>query len=327
MEVDPTVAGFDAGALAAAVAKAESTERLLSLVVLRHGRLVSESYFRGNNRDALNDVRSVTKSVVGALVGIAIEEGDVDGLDQTIGELLATSSISLTAEQEAIKVRDLLTMTSGFEWDESTTSGYNDWVTSPDPLRYVLDRPLAHPPGSTFTYNSAAVHLLGVVLEEATGTPLPTFAEQHLFAPLGITDVAWEQIAVNRVNGGAGIDLRPRDLAKFGQLMLQDGISGSTAVLPSGWVMQLTTPQFAWRTRYGPLLNMSYGSLWWTEDAGPNQRAFLAWGYGGQFIYVVPGQDLVMVATTDWRGVGSSSDSVARGALELLVSDVVAAAR
>jgi len=319
--------GFDASALASAVQRAEGIDRLLSLVVVRGGRLVSESYFEGNRPDSLNDVRSVTKSIVGMLTGIALDQGHVSSPDQTLDELLAGSSISLDSVQMTISVRHLLNMAGGFQWDESTTAGYNAWRVATDHVRYLLDQPFASAPGVAFTYNSAAVHLLGVVLEEAAGTTLPEFARQHLFAPLGIAEAAWEELPLNRVNGGAGVDLRPLDLAKLGQLMLQDGSSGTQRVLPAGWVTELSEPAHTWRNTYGPLNALSYGGLWWTEDGGGNHEAFFAWGFGGQFIYVVPELDIVVVTTTQWRGGAGIADALARDVLDLVVNEVVASAR
>ena len=322
----PEDEGFVLSEFESAFDRAARTDRLSSLLVVRHGRLVGEAYFRGRNRSTLNDVRSVTKSVVSTLVPLAIENGVLEDLDQPIGALLNPGTATLTEEQAAITVAQLLTMSSGFEWDEATTAGYNAWVTSPDPLRHLLDRPLTSAPGSTFVYNSAAVHLLGVVLEDAAGRSLPDMADAWLFGPLGIEVAVWEAFDDGRVNGGSGIDLRSRDLARLGTLMLQDGVSGTNRILPEGWVEAATVPAFSWRASYGPLSAMSYARLWWTDDAAPT-RAFFAWGFGGQFIYVVPDLHLVVVATTEWQGSGSSATAVTQDVLDLVVNGVVASAR
>ncbi|HEX9547836.1 MAG TPA: serine hydrolase, partial [Acidimicrobiales bacterium] len=146
--------------------------------------------------------------------------------------------------------------------------------------------------------NSAAVHTLGVVLEDAAATPLPRYATDHLFGALGVDTVAWEPLDRGTVNGGSVIALRPRDLLKFGQLFLQRGWSGDASVVPESWVDSVTRPHFSWRTVVGPLQRVTYGMLWWVSDIDP--AAYFAWGYGGQVVYVVPDRDLVVVATTDW---------------------------
>jgi CubicO group peptidase (beta-lactamase class C family) len=179
-------------------------------------------------------------------------------------------------------------------------------------------------PGSEFLYNSAAVHLLGVLLEETVARPLPEYADEHLFGPLGIGVRRWEAMPGDRVNGGAGIDLRPRDLARLGQLFLQEGVSGDRQIIPASWVSLATAPAFTWSSQSGPIDDLSYGYLWWVDRT---RNAYFAWGYGGQFVYVVPDRDLVVVTTTQWRllsqdgGPGPLTDAV----LEIIVNGIVPA--
>jgi CubicO group peptidase (beta-lactamase class C family) len=287
---------------------------------------VVEEYYRGNHRDSLNDLRSVTKSVVSTLTGLAIQEGYLNGLDQTLGELLPTAPYQFP-EQRGISLRDLLTMSGGFDWFEHGAIGYNDWILSEDRVAYLLGKPLMDPPGLHFNYNSAAVHLLGVVLTEATGLELPELADQLLLGPLGIPHSRWEPLGPH-FNGGAGIDLRPRDLARLGQLFLQGGLSGHRRILSESWIRQATTPAYSWRAPFPPLTAVSYGFLWWTHDDNRGD-AFLAWGYGGQFLYVVPDLNLVVVATTEWRGVSSDegADAVEGAVLDVIVNHVIPAVR
>jgi CubicO group peptidase (beta-lactamase class C family) len=137
-------------------------------------------------------------------------------------------------------------------------------------------------------------------VEKATGTSLPSYADQVLFGPLGIRERAWEELDGGYVNGSSGLDLRARDLARFGQLVLQRGWSGNRSIVSRPFVEAATTRRYATLGRVGPISDLSYGYLWWTDDA---RRAFLAWGFAGQFVYVAPELDLVVVATTEWRGV------------------------
>jgi CubicO group peptidase (beta-lactamase class C family) len=216
-------------------------------------------------------------------------------------------------------------MTSGYQWNEDTGDDFNQWIAADNHVQYLLDRAHATAPGATFTYNSAAVHTLGVVLQDAAAMPLPRYAAP-LFTALGVDTVAWESLDRGTVNGGAGIALRGRDLLKFGQLFLQRGWSGDRSLVPEAWVDEATRPQFAWRTTVGPLSRVTYGMLWWVSDAAP--AAFYAWGYGGQFVYVVPSRDLVVVATTDWSGPSDMTpQALAAAALGVIVNDVVPAAR
>jgi CubicO group peptidase (beta-lactamase class C family) len=324
----PTSQAMDADALARAALEAADISRVRSLLVVRNGRLVLEQYFRGNHADSLNDVRSVTKSVMSTLTGIALEQGHLSGLDQTLGDFLGPELEGLDPGKAEISIGDVLTMTTGLEWPENngSQSAYNDWIRSGDWVSHVLGQPLVDPPGSRFNYNSGAIHLLGIVLERATGQRLPDFADAHLFGPMGVDRVAWEAFSDGTFNGGAGIDIRPRDLARFGQLFLQDGHDGLHQRVPLAWVRTASRPAFSWQASYGTLSALSYGFLWWTNGELPD--AFFAWGYGGQLVYVVPSLQLVVVTTTEWRGLSAEGgpDALTQSLLELVVDGIVPAA-
>ncbi len=325
VESAPADAGLDATALAAATAEAATLPRFRSLLVARHGRLALERYFGGADAATLFDVRSVTKSVVSALTGIALRDQVLPSVDVPVAGYLSPPYV-LDDASRGITVRHLLTMSSGFQWNEDNVADYNLWIVAGDHVQYLLDRPHASPPGAQFTYNSAAVHTLGVVLQRAAATPLPQYARGRLFAPLGIDAVAWEALDRGTVNGGSGIQLRGRDLLKLGQLYLQRGWSGERSLVPEAWIDDTTRPRFAWRNDYGAQKNVTYGMLWWVSDASP--AAFFAWGYGGQFVYVVPGRDLVVVATTNWRALTETTPiALAEDVLGIIVRDVVPAAR
>ena len=308
------------------LARARANPRILSVLAAKDGRLVVEEYFGVGHADSLNDVRSVTKSVVSALTGAAVERGDL-ALDDPIAGHLEAVTGRLPPEKAAVTVRQLLAMTSGFEWNESGGGGsYYEWITSDDPVGHLLAKPLSDPPGRRFNYNSAAVHLLGIVLEQATGASLPDLAQQMLFGPAGVTRARWEPLGAGRHNGGAGLDLRPRDLARFGQLFLQGGRSGLRQVLPSGWVELSTAEKFGWRTDSGSLRGISYGFLWWVAP-GAAEPFYFAWGYGGQYVVVVPGLNLVVVATNDWRGVGADAEFYEQETVEIVLRYLVPAFR
>jgi len=325
LRASPGEVGVSASALLGAADDASGIPLFRALLVARHGRLVAEDYFGGTDSTTLFDVRSVTKSVVCALTGIALRDGVLPGTAASVAFYLASFD-TLDSADSAVTVRHLLTMTSGYAWDETTGPDYNSWIVADNHVQYLLDRAHAASPGATFTYNSAAVHTLGVVLEDAAATPLPRYASEHLFGALGVDTVAWEPLDRGTVNGGAGIALRGRDLLKFGQLFLQRGWSGDASVVPESWVDSVTRPQFAWRTVMGPLQRVTYGMLWWVSDANP--AAYFAWGYGGQFVYVVPSRDLVVVATTDWAQLGDiTPTALAAQVLDVIVNDVVPAAR
>jgi len=294
--------GLDSAALREAADSLAAIPEFRALLVSRHHRLVLERYGPGVDAATLFDVRSVTKSVVSTLTGIALREGALPQLDATLTAYL-TPRYTLDATTRTITVRDLLTQTSGFTWSDQFD--YSAWLAATDHVQALLDHPHASVPGEAFNYNTAAVHLLGVVVAQATGEDLSRYAVTRLLVPLGVHQFDWERLSEGTVNGGAGFALTGRDLLSFGQLMLQNGWSGDLSVVPEGWVHEATQPRFSWRTSYGDQHGVSYGYLWWVADGPP--AAFFAWGFGGQFVYVVPALDLVIVTTTDWHAMSDAA--------------------
>jgi CubicO group peptidase (beta-lactamase class C family) len=318
---------MDSAMLATALNYGSTLPQLISVVVVRHGRIVAERYYKGNHVDSLNDVRSVTKSVVSTIAGIAAHEGWLNQ-SSTIGSRLDEWAGTLDATRRAITVSNLLTMSGGFQWDESTAAGYNAWVTSPDPIAYLLGKPLANPGGTTFTYNSGAVHVLSVLVEKYAGQRIDQIAAEKLWPRIGVRRVRWEVFPNDgRPNGGAGLDLRPRDMAKLGWLWLQRGEANGTPVIDPEWVDQGTRPAFSWWATSEPLRERNYGWLWWLHRNG-GRTSFFAWGYGGQFIWVDPALQLVAVVTSNWRSVAAADVAAAeRAGLDLIINRVIPAVR
>jgi CubicO group peptidase (beta-lactamase class C family) len=324
----PASVGMDQNALNSALDHGGTLPRLLSVVVVRYGRIAAERYYNGNHVDSLNDVRSVTKSVVATIAGIVAHEGLLHE-DSTIGARLNEWAGDLDAVRRGITVTNLLTMSSGLQWDESTTAGYNDWILSPDPIGYVLARPLANQRGSTFTYNSGAVHVLSVLIEKYTGQRINHIAQEKLWPRLGINRWLWEVLPQDgRPNGGSGLDLRPRDMAKLGWLWLEEGRANDTQLMDRNWVDRGTRPAFSsWWQTWEPLREQNYGSLWWLYRNG-GRSAFFAWGHGGQFIWVDPELDLVVVVTNNWRSVpASDAAEAARAGLDLIINHIIPGVR
>jgi CubicO group peptidase (beta-lactamase class C family) len=308
------------GNLDDAIMAAEEIPRFTSLLMVRDGKLVLEEYFHGFHADSIHDVRSVTKSIVSTLTGIALDVGFISSIDETLEDHLPANEFDLTAEQKNISIRHLLTMSSGFQWNEWTSTSYNDWILSGDHTGYLLGLSQQSIPGSEFTYNSAAVHLLGVVIEKAVGMKLYDFANQYLFDRIGVGTKEWELLSDGYVNAGSGLDLSSRDLARFGQLILQKGRSGNQTIVSESWVTDATDSKFSWSFDYGALKNYSYGYLWWTPP-----DAILAWGYGGQFIYIVPDKNLVIVTTVNWHFISSDGGpaSTELAALDVIINKIL----
>ncbi len=319
----PSEVGMSEEGLNSAEVRARDIPRMKSLIVIKDGRLVHETYLHGAVQDDLFDVRSVTKSIVSTIVGIAIDDGIVPGVNTTISDHLSFLGESFPEEIKAVTFQNLLTMSAGWRWDESiydASGSYATWLSAPNRERWVLEQPLVNDPGTAFTYNSGSVHILGVLTEQFLNQLIMSFAAANFFAQIGIISQRWEIFNSGYPNGGAGIDLSAKDLARIGQLYLQGGVSGDRRILSQSWIDEATSPKYTWRNTFGSLKALSYGYLWWTDET-EGLPAFFAWGFGGQYIYVVPSKNLVVVTTTDFSGL--AGDYETRMDLEVAVMNVI----
>ncbi|MCX6227436.1 MAG: serine hydrolase [Bacteroidia bacterium] len=283
---------------------ARQIANLRSLVVVQNGQLIKEGFYGTGGADVPQDVRSVTKTITSLLIGIAIDKGYLTSVDQRIGEFLDPQVYSYSTEKASIKIRDLLTMSSGFEWDELTSvTGYNDWISAANQVQYVLDKPLVSQPGIRFTYNSGACHLLSVILTKATGMTTENFAWLNLFQPLGIQRRSWQVDKQGFNNGGAGLSLSPYDMVKIGTLILTRGEFQKKNIVSPKYIRKAILSQIS--TNNSQSFGSGYGYCLWTGGIENHSYAF-ANGFGGQFIVVVPDLNLVVVATNQWSGVAST---------------------
>lgn len=336
VERNPELAGFNAAVLCEAVRTfVESPRNLHALVVERHDRLVAEAYRAGADRstyslwtsqtqfdrDVLHDLRSVTKSVVALLWGIAENERAVPPLTTPVLDLLPALADLRTGGRELITLADMLCMRSGLAWDE--TGGYGRWGNDEkdllwrgDRARYVFDRRLATLPGANFNYNGGLTAVLGLLIEERAGMSLQTFARQRLFEPLGIRDWEWVSDLRGRTRAYTGLRLRPRDLARIGRLMLDGGRWKGQQVVPEAWVRTLLTP-------CAP--RDEFGHHWWSGETwvgADKVRWKAALGNGGQRLFIVPALDLVVVTTA-----GEYNHSTIGRVQEFLLLQVLAGTR
>jgi len=281
-----------------------------AVVVARRGRLVMERYYSGADErwgdkigviqfapDVRHDVRSVTKSATSLLVGIALAEGKFPDLDSAVFESFPELADLRTPEKAGITFRHLLTMSSGLAWDENRP--FTDPLNSEigmlmafDPFRYILAQLLQAPPGSLYNYSGGGTSLLGETLVRRTGRSLRDYARDKLFGPLDIADVDWDGVGLSGKLGAHGtLRLRPRDMAKLGQLLLVDGQWNGRRVLPVGWAAESTKPRLLGDGLF------FYGYQWWLGQSlvdGREVTYTAAVGLGGQRVYVVPEFDLVV---------------------------------
>jgi CubicO group peptidase (beta-lactamase class C family) len=254
------------------------------------------------------EMTSATKSVTSILIGIAIDQHLISGADAKLSALLPEyADVFAKADKAGLCLRDVLTMTAGLEWDEWTrpyTDPRNDhvqMVRSDDPIRYLLELPVVAKPGASFTYNSGLSICLGQILYKASGMRADKFAERFLFEPLGITDYYWGKLPDEIVQTGGGLYLRPRDMAKIGQLFLAGGRWDGKQIVSEAWVKESTENHVQAGLIRAAANGTGYGYQWWLSSFKAGDRAVKsssARGRGGQFILVLPDQQTVAVFTS-----------------------------
>lgn len=275
----------------------KSQANLYSVLIVRNGYVVTEAYFHPYTRDTKVHVQSITKSVIGMLVGRAIQTGAISSVDDSLVSFFPGRVFTVDEQaKEKIHLRHLLSMTSGLDCQEFSAQGpkmeqSGGWV------QFMLDLPVVSTPGKKFNYCNGNAHLLSAILEKTTGMKSREFANQELFAPLGIPpvdEVDWGSDPKGYTIGGYGLHLRPIDLAKLALLFLSDGKWEDQQLLANGWVAESTTQHILKEDRGNDEGSPGYGYLW---TVYPDQGRYAALGLGGQQIHVFPSKSLVVVFT------------------------------
>jgi len=275
-----------------------------SVLLVKNGKLVLEEYFYGYNKDTKHQMRSATKSVVSILIGLAIDQNNLQDVDMMVYEFFPEYKGTKWIDQQyEITLKHLLTMTAGLEWDEwsypdyderssyyKTFHGTDNWV------KPIFNLNLIKPPSEQFTYNSTLTHLLGEITKKATGTQTDKFAEEYLFTPLGISDYSWPRHPDGSLWAAGGLSLKPRDMAKIGYLFLRNGKWNGKKIVSPDWISESTRAHV--KAYFG---GSKYGYQWWcgnTVIGNQTIHTYYASGRGGQYIFVIPILDLVVVFTS-----------------------------
>ena len=333
--------GFDAALLCSLSEMLDESPRrnVHSIVVARSGKLVYEIYRTGYDQkwgtplgtvsytaDMPHDVMSISKSVVSLLFGIALDRGLIASVDDPVHIYFPDYAVLRTPEKDRILLRHLLTMKSGLEWHENRS--YDDprnseimMIGSPDPYRFILEQPVRAEAGKVWNYSGGNTQLLAGVLQRKTGKSLAEFANEALFQPLGITKFEWTKMPANGEAAAAGgLHLRPRDMAKIGELVLRKGMWNGHRVVSERWIEQSTRAR---TDEPGPL----YGYQWWIMNEAVGERA-TSWivgiGNGGQRIYISPAYDVVVVITA---GLYADAFHEQDWAIDYVFKHVIAAIR
>ena len=307
--VSPADVGLDPAPLARLreEAAAGRFNNLHAILVAKDGKLVFEEYYAGFDAETLQYTASVSKSVGSILLGVAMEQGLIAGveqgfLDMTLGELLPEQRAVLAEDPRKSEIRldQILSMSGGLAWDETSlpySDSDNDWIRASredDPIGFALARPVVADPGTQFNYHGVYSIFPSYLIQREVGVSAEEFAAEKLFAPLGITEWEWESIASGLTDTDGGLYLRPRDMLKLGQLYLDGGVWDGDRIVSEAWVEESTQRQ---------IVNdgmPDYCLLWWCDDFHYGDRSaytFFASGHGGQKIFVFPSFDLVVVLT------------------------------
>ena len=282
---------FEAAELNEIVSNIGQLNPLQSLLVSQNGSVVLEYYSAGNSAKNPVNIKSASKSIISALIGIALDQGHLRSIEQTVDEFFPRFLSEAPPAKQDITIRDLLLMRSGLE---STSFGnYGPWVNSRHWLRNALRRPLVNPPGKVTNYSTGNSHILAGILTKATGQDLKDYAQQHLFEPLGVNLKAWQRSPEGYRFGGNNLSLTPRGMLRFGQLYLNSGRWNGKQIIPADWVRR-STASYVHDTYHG----FPYGYFWWNVNYGTYHINF-AWGHGGQYIFYAPELNLVVITTSD----------------------------
>ncbi|MFC1494317.1 serine hydrolase domain-containing protein [Thermodesulfobacteriota bacterium] len=305
-----------------------------SVLIVKDNKLVMEEYFDGKDRlnrnisynmDTLHELHSVTKSFTSTLIGIAIGQGLISGVDAKVVDLLPKYNDFFNDDiKKGILLKHLLSMTSGIKWDE-WTHPYSDPRNSiaqinksPNPARFVLSQPMETLPGWKYAYSSGVSILLGEIISGVSNMSVSQFAEKFLFQPLGIDKYYWSHDPNGIYYTGGGLQLRPRDMAKLGLLFLNGGRCKSNQIIPKTWVEEATKNHISHLST-----GFEYGYQWWPRTNWVENRyidTINAEGRGGQFIIIVPGLELVAVFT------GWNDNNLYRQPIKLLVEYILPSA-
>jgi len=288
---DPEEQGMDAQKLAEMLKVIQEKKlNLHSLLIIRNGYLVSETYFGSYKQDTRHELYSCTKSFIGTLIGITLDKGYLKGTDQRILDFFPEQTFANPDERKsAMTLDDTLTMRTGLDWEEGDPA-YQALSRSRDWVKYMLDKPLVATPGKQFNYCSGCSHLLSAIVQQSTGMDTREFADQYLFQPLGISRVVWDVDSSAIAIGGWGLQITPRDMAKLGYLYLHNGQWDGQQIVSAKWIEDAT------RTHAKTGGDLDYGYQWWTY---PSLEAYTALGLGGQTIFVVPKLNLIVVTTAE----------------------------
>ncbi|MDB5052756.1 MAG: 6-aminohexanoate-dimer hydrolase [Bacilli bacterium] len=301
----PEAEGVDSVGLTSAVSALQG-KNVHSFLIIRNGYIIAEGYNENNDQSTKQDILSATKSVTSALVGIAINQHKIGDVEEPIANYFPELLKDPDARKKEITVSNLLTMTSGLEWNNVNEAATNNMINSQDWIQYLLGLPLSADPRTQFVYSNGGPHLLSAILQKATNETEAAYAQKVLFQPIGIQDVTWDADPQGVSIGSFGLHITTRDIAKFGYLYLNEGEWDGDRVVPKDWITESTQRTIEFQDRNIHPSEEAYGYLWWlhaSEDTNNKNSElstiYSANGSGGQSVIVMPKQNMVVVITAN----------------------------
>ncbi|MFA5466521.1 MAG: serine hydrolase [Candidatus Izemoplasmatales bacterium] len=266
---------------------------IYGISVYKNDSLIAREFYNGASENAKHNVFSVTKSITSLLVGIAIDKGYIENVNQTIDEFIDLSIYQNSELISTITIKQLLTMSAGLIWDSSNLSGEMDELrTNPDPLGLILNREIGYQPGTHFSYSDGAAHLVSIILARVTEMSIHDFAKEYLFSPLEIQDTIWNTDQLLNNIGGCDLYLSHEDLYKIGKLVLGQGEYEGDRIVSQDWISQSTSPQIQVDSV------TDYGYYWWITSSSGSALNY-ALGWGGQMVFIVPNENLIVITTAN----------------------------
>ena len=296
----PEERGIDSGKLADMIGNIrEEKKDIHSILVVRGGYLVMEAYFHPYGRDDLHNIYSATKSMSALLTGIAVDEGHIGGVGLPVTGFFpgyAGSMKNSSARKDSLTLFHVLTMSDGLDWTDHPymarkKGDFLSLLTASDGIAYYLDKPMRDAPGTRWNYNSGSSYMLAAIIQKTTGMTALEYARRRLFEPIGIDEACWGTYQDGISNGGSEMFLRPVDFARIGYLVLKGGRWGGKRVVSESWIREMTTPYLK-----DDFLEYRYGYQWYIDES-LSEKSFSAQGIAGQYLFVIPRLDMVVVFT------------------------------
>jgi len=321
----PEAQGLNSKILNKAFDEAEQSGFMDCLLIIKNRHIVAEKYYNVYNKSKAHNVKSVSKSFLSAITGIALREGYIENLDlKMLSFFPEYDSPLLDARKKDITIRHLLMMRAGLQherYNYSQLYGSENWIKS------TIEFPLTYDPGSTFSYNTFETHLLSAILTKSSGMSTKDLMEKYLLNPMKISLDNWELGPNGYYFGGNSMEFSPRDMAVLGYLYLHNGFMNGKQIVPADWVEKSLTNYTGFSdNEWGYLKSVNYGYLWWLGEM-EGYQTFQAVGYGGQFVMCFPGLDMIIVTTAKTKINWDKSDQQIGHILSIIANNIMQAIR